>query len=134
MMSFFSEHSLSESPDPQDEFTTSDDAVLRQVRIEQYGTESLHRQDPQTALLGAITAGMMDIMFRYETAIKEELDGGADLIHENQDLQRAVSTYSNGNRQIERNISLMSRLEDAREGSKHSGAARRAASKKWWPR
>ena len=133
-MSFFSEHSVSDSPDPEDEFDTTVEDALREVRIDQYRTESLSREDPQTAILGALTAGLMDIMFRHETAIKEMLDGGADLMHENRDLNRATSTYFNGNRQIERNISLMSRLENAREGSKHSGAARRAASKKWVPR
>lgn len=136
-MSSYRNHPRSESDDPEDEVSLSDlddrdafdDDALRQARIDEYREESLRRDDPQTAILGAITAGLTEMLFRHEDAIKGLLAGDAGLIYENRELQRAMSMYLNTARQVDRNVNLVTRLESSREAAKHSGVGRRSSAK-----
>ena len=114
--------SLSESD--ADDAVLSDEA-LRLARIDEYGHEALHSDDPEVANFGAITGGIFRLIQHYEKATFKLLGETRSDSHDSPELDRAVSILLNLTRQAERNANLITRLNNARQQGEYINSQRR---------
>ena len=103
------------------------DNELRSTRIAEYLHEALRKDDPLRANLGAFNAGLMEIGLKYETALKNSLNGAAGNLLENPQLHRAMIVYQNLMRQMDRNVNLDIRLDGSKQQADKAKFSRRSA-------
>src|SRR3954452_10357382 len=103
--------SVSEASPPD----SADEVDLRLMRIAEYGSEALRKNDALRANLAALNAGLLEIAFRSETAVKNSFQTAGVNALQSPDVQRALRNHLNIARQVDRYANLDVRLEDAEQ-------------------
>jgi hypothetical protein len=75
--------------------------------------------------LGAVNAGLLEILLQNETALRKSLQSAAGNILESRDLRRAINTHLNITRQVDRFANLDVRLDAAEQQAEKAKAQRR---------
>lgn len=106
--------------DEADESDELDPAAARLARIEDYRQQSLQRKDPLSACLGLQNAALMEISFRFETALQNNLQQASNA--DPSVDSRALTTYLAMARQIDRNTNLALRMDEPKGSGRRRSA------------
>ena len=101
-----------------DDADLSDDEALRFARIDDYRQEALRGDDSLESTMGAHTGGLLKFAAQYEQTIAKFMEQSGDAILNSPELQRAMNTYLNLSRQMDRNVNLTMRLAERRANLK----------------
>jgi hypothetical protein len=108
-----------------DDMSSADDDDLRLTRIAEYGHEALRKDDALRANLAALNAGLLEIAFRSEIAVKNSIQSAGVNILKNPDVQRALRTHLIIARQVDRYANLDVRLEEAEQRAENAKSSYR---------
>jgi hypothetical protein len=110
-----------------DDMSLADDDELRRARIAEYRHESLRKDDPLRACLGATNAGLFEIILSTEAAVKNALQSTERNSLESPHLQRALGTHANYTRQVHRYASLVVLMDKDERQADNAKFQRRTA-------
>jgi hypothetical protein len=85
---------------------------LRSARIEEYRYAALQHEDPLRANLGAVTAGLLDIVSKTETVVRNAMSSAGVNCFESPNAARAINTHLNLTREVNRYANLELRLAE----------------------
>ena len=110
---------LNDSLSEDDDDAAPDQEVLEIARIDEYRQETHHEEDSLESCLGTRVGRLLEFALRYEQYINKLLMLSAAASQELPVMQRAMNTYLNILRQMDRLLNLKARhAENRRKGTK----------------